>query len=550
MNARNPHEQFSDLTPRQLQILKLLQAGKPNKELSQELGIGLGTVKQHLVALFKKLNVKNRAMAASLAIDIRQGQETARQTSLRTAVLLDRRPCVVLSMSLPHDASPQGVRLMHGSLAAIAAANDAIFLARPGNAGDVIFGIQRTTEYVIAVALHTAQIVHSDIRIADTGMATQLRGCLTAGHAYASMQRFGGWTGEALASTAISSARELLEMVPPGHFTINKEARDLIVLFGIEGLPEATDALHFSELDRLRWSAERPGYELTGRATEMSQLSAALDESAQGKGELIHIEGEMGMGKSRLCEEIYRLCLSRSGSALFYRCLPVLLDQRCWDVVSLEYCAIEDIDIRLRAKPSRLPELVIVDDIHLLPAAQQAMLAEASAMALQYGKLVIFAGRKIMPAPEYSPMEIIALRRMPPQSLQGLVRSALGRGIVKDRANKVRNICSAAAGVPLFAIELARHHQEAKHLPLTLQVAINARLDGLHLDRRLLREVARQAAGIGIEDAIQKMGEDAAEIKRYLNNSVAAGVLSCSADKWISFTHPLLRQAINDTITD
>ena len=32
--------------------------------------------------------------------------------------------------------------------------------------------------------------------------------------------------------------------------------------------------------------------------------------------------------------------------------------------------------------------------------------------------------------------------------------------------------------------------------------------------------------------------------------SVAAGVLSFSADGWISFTHPLLRLAINDTITD
>src|SRR5512140_1416728 len=132
MNGREHIKQFADLTPRQLQILKLLQEGKPNKELSKELGIGLGTVKQHLVALFKKLNVKNRAMAASLALDIRHEQATVRPASLRTAVLLDRRPCVVLSLSLPPEADSQAVRLMHGSLASIAASNDAIFLARPG----------------------------------------------------------------------------------------------------------------------------------------------------------------------------------------------------------------------------------------------------------------------------------------------------------------------------------------------------------------------------------------------------------------------------------
>jgi len=544
------HKQFSDLTPRQLQILKLLQAGKPNKALSEELGIGLGTVKQHLVALFKKLNVKNRAMAVSLAADLQQEQESSRPSSLRTAVLLDSRPCVVLSISLPQDAPPSAVRLMHGSLASIAAANDAIFLARPGHAGDVIFGIQRSTGHVIAVALQTAQAVHGDLLLADADMTAQLRGCLTAGHAFASMQRFGGWTGEALASAAISSARELLDTVAPGQFFIDSAARDLTALFNIEGLPKGVTTMPFAGIDQLHWSADRPRYELIGRETEKKALSAALEESAEGHGKLIHIEGEMGMGKSRLCDKLSCLCLSRSGHASFYRCLPTVLGQRCYDTLSREYCAIEDIDARLRSQPERLPELVIVDDIHLLPAPQQTALASAAATAIRHGKLVVFAGRKVVRVADAPPAEVIALRRMSPQSLQGLVRQALGKGGVKNRTNKVLNICSAAAGVPLFAIELARHHEQDKQLPLTLQVAINARLDGLHLDRKLLREVARQTAGISLEEASRNMDEDIEFVRRQANNSVAAGVLSLTASEWISFTHPLLRLAINDTITD
>lgn len=550
MNELNRQKQFSDLTPRQLQILKLLQAGKPNKELSEELGIGLGTVKQHLVALFKKLKVKNRAMAVSLAIDIQQEQETPRLSSLRTTILLDRRSCVVLSVSLPQDADPQAVRLMHGSLAAIAAANDAIFLARSGNAGDVIFGIQRSTEYIIAIALQTAQAMHGDLLAADADMASQLRGCLTAGHAFASMQRFGGWTGEALASAAISSARELLDTVAPGYFAIDSSARGLTALFGIEGLPEDTDAMPLRNIEQLRWSANRPEYALTGRIAEMTKLYAALEKSVLGHGKLFHIEGEMGMGKSRLCEEIFRLCPSRSAIASFYRCLPAALGQRYYDTVSRQYCTIEDIDARLRSQPERLPELVIVDDIHLLPATQQAMLASATATAVQLGKLVVLAGRKIVHATDAPPAEVMTLRRMPPQSLQGLVRQALGKDVIKNRTDKVLNICSAAAGVPLFAIELARHHKQDKQLPLTLQIAINARLDGLHLDRGLLREVARQTAGISLEDASRNMGENIESVRRQASNSVAAGVLSLTADEWISFTHPLLRLAINDTITD
>ncbi len=535
-----------DLTPRQLQILKLLQEGKPNKELSEELGIGLGTVKQHLVALFKKLKVKNRAMAASLAIDLQQGQATSPPPSLRTTVLLDSRPCVVLSLSLPPDVPAEAVRMMHGSLAALAASSDAVFLARPGHAGDVIFGVQRATEYVIAIALQTAHAVRADLLDVDAGIAAQLRGCLTAGHAFASMERFGGWTGEALASATIASARELLDQVAPGHFVIDRAARDLTTLFGIEGLPSAA-TMSFAALDRLRWSADRPGYELADRKAEKKKLAAALEDCSHGRGRLIHVEGEMGMGKSRLCEEAAHLCQKLDGGIAFYRCLPAALGQRCFNTARRDYCTIEEIEARLRALPDRRPELVVVDDFHLLPATQQTTMAETAGTALRQGKLVIFAGRKIS---RMAGAETIVLRRMPPQSLQGLVRKALGKGVVKDRTSRVLGICSAAAGVPLFAVELARHHDKGEQLPLTLQLAINARLDGLQLDRRLLREVAKQPAGIDIEEAAQSMEENITAVRQQTEKSVTAGVLGCTADGWLSFTHPLLRRAISDTITD
>ncbi len=51
------------LSKRQLQILKLIQEGKSNQEISQNLTISEGTVKQHLFQLYKKLNVKNRTQA-------------------------------------------------------------------------------------------------------------------------------------------------------------------------------------------------------------------------------------------------------------------------------------------------------------------------------------------------------------------------------------------------------------------------------------------------------------------------------------------------------
>ncbi len=55
------------LTERQIDVLRLLRDGLPNKEISQQLGIAEKTVKVHVAGIFKALNVVNRTQAANLA---------------------------------------------------------------------------------------------------------------------------------------------------------------------------------------------------------------------------------------------------------------------------------------------------------------------------------------------------------------------------------------------------------------------------------------------------------------------------------------------------
>ncbi|MCK9910999.1 response regulator transcription factor, partial [Microbacteriaceae bacterium K1510] len=50
----NPHEQ---LTPRELEVLKLIGQGKSNQEIADELIIGIKTVKTHVSNILSKLNV-------------------------------------------------------------------------------------------------------------------------------------------------------------------------------------------------------------------------------------------------------------------------------------------------------------------------------------------------------------------------------------------------------------------------------------------------------------------------------------------------------------
>jgi len=51
------------LTERQVDVLRLLAMGKPNKSIARDLNISEGTVKIHLAAIFRALNVRNRVEA-------------------------------------------------------------------------------------------------------------------------------------------------------------------------------------------------------------------------------------------------------------------------------------------------------------------------------------------------------------------------------------------------------------------------------------------------------------------------------------------------------
>jgi LuxR family maltose regulon positive regulatory protein len=59
-------EGLEPLTDHELQILHMLEAGYPNKQISQELSISLNTVKYHLKNIYGKLGVVNRTQAARI----------------------------------------------------------------------------------------------------------------------------------------------------------------------------------------------------------------------------------------------------------------------------------------------------------------------------------------------------------------------------------------------------------------------------------------------------------------------------------------------------
>jgi NarL family two-component system response regulator LiaR len=64
-----PPARFLDgLSPRELEVLRLLASGKSNQQIAQELVISLSTVLHHVTSILTKTSTSNRTEAAAYAI--------------------------------------------------------------------------------------------------------------------------------------------------------------------------------------------------------------------------------------------------------------------------------------------------------------------------------------------------------------------------------------------------------------------------------------------------------------------------------------------------
>ena len=57
-----------ELSPRQREILDSISRGLTNEEIARQLGIGVASVKTHILALFEKIGAANRSEAATIAL--------------------------------------------------------------------------------------------------------------------------------------------------------------------------------------------------------------------------------------------------------------------------------------------------------------------------------------------------------------------------------------------------------------------------------------------------------------------------------------------------
>lgn len=62
-----PEASAPRLTPTQLKVMRCVHSGLLNKQIAYQLGMAEATVKVHMTALMRKLNVRNRTQVAVAA---------------------------------------------------------------------------------------------------------------------------------------------------------------------------------------------------------------------------------------------------------------------------------------------------------------------------------------------------------------------------------------------------------------------------------------------------------------------------------------------------
>jgi two-component system nitrate/nitrite response regulator NarL len=63
-----PEKYLTVLTDRERQIMRLVSEGLSNKEIGRRLKVADGTIKVHLHHIFRKLEISNRTILATLAV--------------------------------------------------------------------------------------------------------------------------------------------------------------------------------------------------------------------------------------------------------------------------------------------------------------------------------------------------------------------------------------------------------------------------------------------------------------------------------------------------
>jgi class 3 adenylate cyclase/tetratricopeptide (TPR) repeat protein len=335
---------------------------------------------------------------------------------------------------------------------------------------------------------------------------------------------------------------------------------------------------------RLEVAATRRLTPLVGRDRELERLADAWREVERGRGAMVHVAGEAGIGKSRLAQALVERLGGSVGAVQSWQCsahhqttslYPVIRwlermpdfekDEKAEQELKAldEALAAEDITPRdartsrlrvieslLLSDSARHPLVLLVEDLHWADPTTVELLGRIAGSLPRVPVLCVLTFRREF-EPPWTPALELELGPLAPDEVRAMATAASDAALDPEVLEMVD---SAADGVPLFVEEMLKMLEHAGgpngSVPPTLQGLLTERLDrlpalggvidmaavlGREFDRSLL--VALEPMnGAGVEPALAQLA--AQDVLR----QVAAAPSRCE------FTHALLQEAAYERI--
>ncbi|OPX57086.1 IstB-like ATP binding protein [Oceanospirillum multiglobuliferum] len=509
----------STLTKRQLEILLLIKDGKTNKEIASSLDINLGTVKQHIAVLFKKLDIHNRSMAVAIADKFIVNKKRD-IFSIRSPYLFARRPAVVVSLKFGFS-SAKIRRKINTVLSDIAFDFHGHHVNHSPYSADIVFGLKRSSEQDIIAALIAINKVHNlflELGLASAQDDYYLSAAIAVGFILVSQHRYGGWSGETVAGPVIAEAHKLLVGVEPNSVCLSQETREMLLSFDID-LHKKTTCSFEQVSESLCWQRQI-NLPLIGRNDLVKRLINSFSSSPI----CIGIFGESGMGKSRLCRELAFLLSEKNFIVEYFKIVP----SGCLDMVRGRYIEFFSRVSRVLSTVKSSNRVIIIDDIHLLPDDERSIFLEIVKNLVQTERVLISGRYAIEPI-----LKIITtpvrLSRLDDNDAFDLISKL---GVTYDAKSKVFNL---SRNIPLFIKELSKNEDK---ISIALMTVVASRLDMFNLDWKLLYLLSKSSGKACSE--ILAIDEDFYES---LDAAINAGVL-VDDNGYIRYKNPLVEKVI------
>jgi DNA-binding CsgD family transcriptional regulator len=317
--------------------------------------------------------------------------------------------------------------------------------------------------------------------------------------------------------------------------------------------------------------------ELIGRAAELSSLDAALDDARAGRGRVVLVEGDAGLGKTRLVEHFTSKAsgvrvLAGGGIPLaadvpyapmieVFRALAALYPPARDGLLPRDQPAgagppgparlLSLAAEALRAVAEQVPVVVVVEDLHwadastrdlvsylvrVLRRARVLLLATVRAEELDPARPVAGLVGELARAPH---AERLVLRPLGRDEVAAQVRAITG---VAPPAAMVDQMVARAAGNPFFTEELLAAGAGADAVPATVRDVLLTRAARLPAPGlRVLQAAA--VLGRSVPHELLAAVTDPADLDAGLPAAVAHRLLEPYGDRYV-FRHPLIQETV------